>query len=113
MKGSGFDYELFPTIVDVLQGKSMSDQGNGSGQDSVGQCSVCGVFEGLFEIPEKRGRCCISCSADLTTVTLLTEEIDASTLSGRETESLVEELNAASARMLARSQSADFGSIPL
>jgi len=91
----------------------MSDQGNGSGQDRVGHCSVCGRFEELFELPEKRGRYCISCSADLATVTLLTEEIDASTLSGRETDGLIEELNVVSAQMLARSQSADFGRIPL
>jgi len=91
----------------------MQDQGNGSGQDPVGQCCICGVFEELFELPERTGRCCISCSADLATVALLTEEIDASTLSGRETDDLIEELNAVGARMLARSQSADFGSIPL
>ena len=93
--------------------KAMSNETIEGDLGSFGRCGVCGVFEELFELPEKAGRCCISCSADLTTVTLLTEEIDASTLSGREIGDLIEELNAASARMLARSQSADFGSIPL
>jgi len=91
----------------------MSEQKNGSAQGPAGHCSVCGTDEELFELPERTGRCCISCSADLAMVRLLTEEIDASTLSGRETDNLIEELNAVSARMLARSQSAGFGSIPL
>jgi hypothetical protein len=80
---------------------------------SIGQCSVCGAFEELAELPGSTDRCCLSCGADLATVALLTEEIDAATLSGRETESLVQELNELSARVLARSQSTDFGSISL
>jgi len=44
-------------------------------------------------------------------VALLTAEIDAATFGGRYAESLIEELNVLTARMLARSQSADSGSI--
>lgn len=89
----------------------MQDQGNGSEQGSVGHCSVCGVFDELPELPGRKERYCLSCGADLATVALLTEEIDAATLSGRETQSLIEELNALSARVLARSQAAGSGSI--
>ena len=91
----------------------MQNQGKGSEQDPVGHCSVCGIPEKLFEAPDRKGRCCISCGADLATVALLTEEIDAATLGGRDAESLIEELNVLSARMLARSQSADSGTISL
>lgn len=91
----------------------MPDKGSESERESIGQCSVCGVFGELFGLPERKGRCCISCSADLATVTLLTEEIDSATLSGRSAEKLIEELNVLSTRMLGRSQSADSGSISL
>jgi hypothetical protein len=82
-------------------------------QNAIGDCSVCGTFEELFELPDRRDKCCLSCSADLATSLLLAEEIDSATLCGRSAEGLIEELNAVSARMLARSQSADFGSISL
>ena len=91
----------------------MSNEKNESEQGSFGHCSVCGAFEELAELPGSTDRCCLSCGADLATVALLTEEIDTATLSGRETESLIEELNELSARVLARSQSTDFGSISL
>jgi len=80
-------------------------------QDSIGPCSVCGTYDELPELPGRASRCCLSCGADLATVALLTEEIDAATLSGRDAENLIEELNELSARVLARSQSADSGSI--
>ena len=89
----------------------MAEQGNGSRQGTVGHCSVCGILEELFEAPDKKGRCCSSCGADLATVALLTEEIDAATLSGRNVEGLIEELNLLGARMLTRSQSAGSRSI--
>lgn len=90
----------------------MTDQRNENGQ-TVGNCSVCGVFEELFGLPGRTDRCCLSCSADLATVALLTDEIDAATLAGREAAGLIDELNVLSARMLARSQSIDSGSISL
>ena len=89
----------------------MPVQGKGSEQDPVGHCSVCGISEELFEAPDRKGRCCLSCGADLAMVALLTAEIDAATFGGRYAESLIEELNVLTARMLARSQSADSGSI--
>src|ERR1700757_4240251 len=113
MKGSGFDYGALPTIVMFHGGRKMLGRGKGSEQDPVGHCSVCGIPEELFELPGRADRCCLSCGADLATVALLTDEIDAATLSGREAESLIEELNVLSARMLARSQSADSGTISL
>jgi len=92
----------------------MQNQGKGSEQGRVGHCSVCGIpEEALFELPGRADLCCLSCGADLGMVALLTAEIDAATLSGRDAESLIEELNVLSARMLARSQSADSGTISL
>lgn len=88
-------------------------KGSESEKDSIGQCSVCGTCGELPELPGRIDRCCLLCGADLATIALLTEEIDASTLSGRDTENLIAELNELSARVLARSQSADFGSISL
>ena len=89
----------------------MPDERSGNEQSVVGHCSVCGVLEELFELPDRTDRCCLSCSADLATAVLLTEEIDSATLSGRNAEGLIEELTELSVRVLARSQSADSGSI--
>jgi hypothetical protein len=78
-----------------------------------GSCGLCGRDEELFELPRAAGRYCLSCSADLATALLLTEEIDAGRMSGRYVEDLAAELSELSAGMLARSQSLDFGDVPL
>jgi hypothetical protein len=78
-----------------------------------GSCELCGRDEELFELPGAGGRYCLSCSADLATALLLTEEIDAGTMSGREVEGLAAELSELSAGVLARSQSLNFGGIPV
>ena len=52
----------------------------GTEQDLVGQCSVCGRIEALFELPGRIEKCCFDCSADLATAILLSTEIDAATL---------------------------------
>jgi hypothetical protein len=59
----------------------------------------------LFELPG-RSEYCLECSADVATAIVLTTEIDAATLAGRETEELVAEFAELSHRMLERSQSA-------
>ena len=87
----------------------MSDEKGGNEQNEVGHCSVCGILKELFELPDRTDRCCLSCSADLATAVLLTEEIDSATLGGRNAEGLIEELTELSVRVLARSQSSDFG----
>jgi len=43
----------------------------GTEQDLVGQCSVCGRIEALFELPGRIEKCCFDCSADLATAILL------------------------------------------
>ena len=75
-------------------------------EDLVGQCSVCGGVTELLELPGKAGKFCLSCSADLATVILLGTEIDAATVSGRNSAALVCEFEEVSARMLGRAQSA-------
>jgi hypothetical protein len=75
-------------------------------QASVGQCSVCGCFTELLELPGRRDKFCLPCSADLATVLLLGTEIDAATVAGRNTNALVSEFNEISNRMLNRAQSA-------
>ena len=78
-----------------------------------GSCALCGRYRELSELPGAAGRYCLTCSADLATAVLLTEEIDAGTMNGRDVEGLVAELSELSAEVLTRSQSLDFGGIPL
>jgi hypothetical protein len=75
-------------------------------QDLIGQCSVCGCVTELLELPGKKDKFCLPCSADLATVILLGTEIDAATVAGRKTDALVSEFNEISGRMLGRAQSA-------
>jgi hypothetical protein len=81
----------------------------GTEQDSIGQCSVCGRIEELFELPGRTETYCLECSADFATALLLTTEIDAATLDGRSPNALVSEFWEISSRMLERSQSAGLG----
>jgi hypothetical protein len=60
----------------------------------------------LFELPGKSEKYCLECSADIATSILLTTEIDAATMAGRETEPLVAEFVQLSHRLLERAQSA-------
>jgi hypothetical protein len=75
-------------------------------QDLIGYCSVCGRIAELFELPGRTDKCCLACSADLATTILLTTEIDAATLAGRNTNALVSEFAEISSRVLHRAQSA-------
>ena len=63
----------------------------------------------LFELPGRIDKFCLECSADLATAILLSSEIDAATLAGRNTNALVSEFAEISGRMLDRAQSAEFG----
>jgi len=74
--------------------------------DLIGQCSVCGRVTELVELPGRKNKFCLACSADLATVILLGAEIDAATVAGRNTSALVSEFNETSTRMLDRAQSA-------
>jgi hypothetical protein len=75
-------------------------------QDLIGKCSVCGRVTELLELPGRADKFCLSCSADLATVILLATEIDAATVAGRSTNTLVSEFDEISTRMLGRAQSA-------
>ncbi len=87
----------------------MSTGPKGTEQDAIGQCSVCGHTEALFELPGRTEKYCLECSADLATAILLSAEIDAATLAGGSTNALVSEFSDISNRMLERSQSAELG----
>jgi hypothetical protein len=63
----------------------------------------------LFELPGRIDKCCLECSADLATAILLSTEIDAATLAGRNTTALVFEFAEISSWMLDRAQSAELG----
>jgi hypothetical protein len=78
-------------------------------QESVGHCSVCGCVTELVELPGRLDRFCLQCSGDVATAILLTAEIDAATLCGRNTDKLVSEFAQISSRMLERAQSAELG----
>jgi len=76
----------------------------GSEEPSILRCTVCGRRTELFELPGRRERYCWECSADVASSILLMAEIDAATMAGRETESLVEEFSQLSCRLLERAQ---------
>ena len=78
-------------------------------QEFVGHCSVCGCVTELVELPGRFDKFCFECSGDVATAILLTTEIDAATLSGRNTNELVSEFAQISSRMLERAQSAELG----
>ena len=78
-------------------------------QEFVGHCSVCGCVAELVELPGGIDKFCFECSGDVATAILLTTEIDAATLNGRNTNELVSEFAQISSRMLERAQSAELG----
>ncbi len=82
---------------------------NGCETDLASRCSVCGRIEESFELPGKSEKYCLGCSADVATVVLLTTEIDAATLAGRNASVLISEFEQLGARLLTRSQSAEIG----
>jgi hypothetical protein len=71
---------------------------------SLLRCEVCGRREELFELPGRREKYCLECSAEVATSVLLTTEIDAATLSGQETAGLVAESLQSRRRLLEREQ---------
>ena len=81
----------------------------GIDQDLSGCCSVCGRVTELFELPGRIDKFCVECSGDVATAILLTTEIDAATLTGKNTSALVSEFAQISSRMLERAQSAEWG----
>ena len=83
----------------------MSCGPKGSEQASFVQCSVCGRRTELVKLPGRSENYCLECSADIATFILLTTEIDAATMSGQETKSLVVEFAQLSKRLLKRAQS--------
>jgi hypothetical protein len=85
-------------------GASMLSGPKGSEEQSLLRCSVCGRRTELFELPGKSDKYCWECSADVATSILLTTEIDAATMAGRETETLVAEFSQLSCRLLERAQ---------
>jgi hypothetical protein len=82
----------------------------GCEEDLSSQCSVCGRIEELFELPGRAEKCCLGCSADIATATLLATEIDAATLAGQNATLLISEYEQLGVRLLSRSQSAELGS---
>ena len=84
----------------------MSTHLESTDQDLIGHCSVCGHIAELFDLPGRTDKCCLACSADLATTILLTTEIDAATLAGRNTRALISEFAEVSSRVLNRAQSA-------
>jgi hypothetical protein len=68
------------------------------------QCAVCGRRTELFELPGRRDKYCLECSADVATSILLTTEIDAATISGEETAGLVAEFVQLKRRLLEKAR---------
>ena len=82
----------------------MSSGPKGSEESSILPCSVCGHGPALFDLPGRNEKYCLQCSADVATSILLTTEIDAATLAGRETKGLVAEFEQLSRSLLQRVQ---------
>jgi hypothetical protein len=101
---------LLPRAFAVMQwtmgGTSMLCGPKGSEQDVMDRCCVCGRKTECVGLPGRSETYCLECSADVATSILLTTEIDAATLAGREADELVAEFTRLSSRMLQRSQSA-------
>ncbi len=76
----------------------------GTTEPSHLQCEVCGRRGELFDLPGRKEKYCLECSADVATSILLTTEIDAATSSGEETAGLVSDFVQLSRRLLARAQ---------
>src|ERR1700739_2189921 len=74
--------------------------------DLSGRCSVCGHFGEVFDLPGRSEKYCLECSADVAAAILLTTEIDAATLAGRDAKELITEYTCIHIRMLGRAQSA-------
>jgi hypothetical protein len=70
-----------------------------------GHCSVCGHFTELFQLPGRKDKYCLGCSADVATARLLIAEIDAATLAGQNADTLISECAEISNRILERAQS--------
>jgi hypothetical protein len=81
----------------------------GTEQSSVAPCSICGGIEASFDLPGTKQRFCWGCSADLATILVLTDEINAAKGAGAGTDELLSEVSDISSRMLQRSQLADLG----
>ena len=78
----------------------------------AGQCGVCGRrVSDLLELPGRREKFCLECSADLAIAVHLADEIAAATRKGYNTEAWEVEFSAVSHRMLERSQFADLNDL--
>ena len=75
-----------------------------SAERSLIQCSSCGRECELYQLPGRKEKYCLQCSADVATSILLAAEIDAATRSGEETGALVTEFLQTGRRLLARAQ---------
>jgi hypothetical protein len=75
----------------------------GSEEPSL-QWHVCGRHSELVELPGRKEKYCLECSADVATSILLTTEIDAANECGEETAGLVAEFVQLGRRMLERAQ---------
>jgi hypothetical protein len=83
-----------------MGGTLMACGPNSCAEPSPLQCTVCGRRTELFELPGRRDKYCLECSADVATSILLTTEIDAATISGEETAGLVAEFVQLKRRLL-------------
>jgi len=122
IKRSGLSDPYFPTIElyfdgcislgsafasqPAKEGTQMGPQLEQVDQDVDGHCSMCGHISELFELPGRVEKYCLECSADVATAAVLSAEIDAATMNGRDANALVSEFAEISSRMLVRAQSA-------
>jgi len=78
----------------------------------AGQCGVCGRrVSDLLELPGRREKFCLECSADLAIAVHLADEIAAATRKGCNTDAWEAEFSEISHRMLERSQFADLNDL--
>jgi len=68
------------------------------------QCATCGRHAELFELPGKKEKYCLECSADVATSILLATKIDQASRIGEDTTGLVAEFVQLGRRLLSRAQ---------
>jgi len=73
-------------------------------EGSLPQCATCGRHTELFDLPGRKEKYCLECSADVATSVLLAAEIDEAHRVGEDTEALVKEFVQMGRRLLARAQ---------
>ena len=82
----------------------LSDSKGSCHEGALLPCATCGRHTELFELPGRKEKYCLECSADVATSILLAAEIDEAHRLGEDTGALVAEFVQMGRRLLARAR---------